>query len=195
VNTRCVHCKPGLLLLLSAGVIACAGATLNVDYRQAVHGWLRAVGINGTRHSPAAVREIVVAAGNELTVDGRTHTLTPIAPDELAKRLAWAGGLFEQDGWLKFRGQSLAIVAAEFNRHNRRKLRIGDPRTARLAVGGKFRVNDLDGFVAALGLTHGVRATLSEPGRRFDPVITLSGGNSAPTAEMPGAPEHDPTRP
>lgn len=191
MNCRRVQCKPGLLLLLSAGAIACAGAALNVDYRQVVHGWLRAVGINGARHSPPAAREIIVVAGNELTVNGATHLLTPIAPDEVAKRLAWAGR-FEHDGWLNFRGQSLEIVAAEFNRHNRRQLLIGDPRTARLAVGGKFRVNDLDGFVAALEITHGVRATRSEPGR---PVITLSGGNSVGTAEIPAAPERDSIRP
>jgi len=191
VNTRRAHFKPGLILLLSGGAIACACAALNVDYRQVVHGFLRAVGLNGPRHSSAAGREIIVAAGHELTVDGATQTLTPIAPDEVEKRLAWAG-MFEQNGWLSFRGQSLEIVAAEFNRHNRRKLRIGDPQTGRLAVGGKFRVNDLDGFVAALGLTHGVKATMSDPA---GPDIMLSGGNSSGSAAIMAAPEREPIQP
>jgi hypothetical protein len=80
-------------------------------------------------------------------------------------------------------------VAAEFNRHNRRQLRIGDPRTAALLVGGQFRVNDLEGFVAALGMTHGVRATLAGSGNQFGDVITLSGGNSPGSAEIVGAPQ------
>ena len=185
VNTRRTHFKPGLILLLSGGMaVACACAALNADFRQVVHGLLRVVPSNGPRHSPAGGREIIVAAGHELTIDGATRTLTPVAPDEVDKRLAWAG-MVEQDGWLNFRGQALEFVAAEFNRHNQRKLRIGDPPTGRLRVGGKFRVNDLDGFVAALGVTHGIRATVFDSN---GPVITLSEGHASRSAEVEGPP-------
>jgi hypothetical protein len=62
-------------------------------------------------------------------------------------------------------------------------------------------VNDLDAFVAALGMTHGVRATRSGVGARFGEVLTLSGGNSAGSAdvvgppEIVGSPEDEPTEP
>jgi hypothetical protein len=182
-----------LALLLSGAAVACAYAALKIDFRQVVHGLMQAVGIRHGAHGGNHPPEILVSAGNELTISGPLQTLKPIGPEEVARRLAWAG-MYEQDGWLNFRGQSLEMVAAEFNRHNRRQLRIGDPRTGRLLVGGKFRVNDVEGFVAALGMTHGVRATLASSGLAGsgDPlgdVITLSGGNSPGSAEIPGAPE------
>ena len=179
-------------LLLCGAAIACAYAALKIDYRQVVHGLLRAVGIQHGAHGGKPPAEIIISAGNELTISGHLQTLKPIGPDELARRLAWAG-MYEKDGWLNFRGQSLEMVAAEFNRHNRRQLRIGDPRTGALLVGGKFRVNDLEGFVAALGMTHGVRATRAGSGDPFGDVITLSGGNSPGSAEIFGAPQ--PRRP
>ena len=175
-------------LLLCGAAIACAYAALKIDYRQVVHGLLRAVGIQHGAHGGKPPAEIIISAGNELTISGgNPQTIRPIGPDELARRLAWAG-MYEKDGWLNFRGQSLAMVAAAFNRHNRRQLRIGDPRTGALLVGGKFRVNDLEGFVAALGLTHGVRATLADSSDHLGDVITLSGGNSPGSAEILAAP-------
>jgi len=109
------------------------------------------------------------------------------------KRLAWAG-MYQKDGWLAFRGQSLESVVVELNRHNRRKLRIADPQTARLRVGGKFRVTDLDGFVAALGLTQRCQSyPLGREGPdsngRTGEVITLSGGNAAGEISSPGDPQ------
>jgi hypothetical protein len=181
-----------LALLLGGAAIACAYAALKIDFRQVVHGLLQAVGIQHGVHGGKPQPEIIISAGNELTISGNLQTIKPIGPDELARRLAWAG-MYEKDGWLNFRGQSLEMVAAEFNRHNRRQLRIGDPRTGALLVGGKFQVNDLEGFVAALGMTHGVRATLAGSSDHFGDVITLSGGNSPGSAEIFAAPQ--PRRP
>jgi hypothetical protein len=175
-------------LLLCGAAIACAYAAVKIDFRQVMHGLLQAVGIHHGAYGGKQPPEIIISAGHELTISGHLQTIKPIGPDEVARRLAWAG-MYEQDGWLNFRGQSLEMVAAEFNRHNRRQLRIGEPHTGRLVVGGKFRVNDLEGFVAALGVTHGVRATLAGSSGQFGDVITLSGGNSPGSAEIFGAPE------
>jgi ferric-dicitrate binding protein FerR (iron transport regulator) len=197
VNIRHTRFKLGLIVVISGGAVAGAWASLNVDFSQMVHGLLGSVGINGTQHSRSGAREIIVSAGNELTIDGGTQRISPVGPEEVEKRLAWAG-LFEQNGWLSFRGQTLDIVAAAFNRHNQRKLHIGDPQTGQLRVGGKFKVNDLDGFVAALGLTHGVRATMSGAQGALGDVITLSGGGSGDSggsADIMGAPEGEPKVP
>ncbi len=186
--------KLAAILLICGSAIACTCGALDVDFGHLVRGLLRVVGVRAAAHSSQLVKEIIVSAGNELTIAGGTQTIAPVSPEELIKRLAWAG-MYQKDGWLAFRGQSLESVVAEFNRHNKRKLRIADPRTARLQVGGKFRVTDLDGFVAALGLTHGVRATLSAAaGARFGEVITLSGGNSQ-SPKDPGEHEINPPVP
>jgi hypothetical protein len=188
------HFKPAAILLICGGAIACTCGALDVDFGHLVRGLLRVVGVRAAEHSSQLVKEIIVSAGNELTITAGTQTITHVSPDEVVRRLAWAG-MYQKDDWLAFRGQSLETVVAEFNRHNRRKLRIGDPQTARLQVGGKFRVTDLDGFVAALGLTHGVRATLSgAEGAGFGDVITLSGGNSD-SSEDPGKVEVSPPVP
>jgi ferric-dicitrate binding protein FerR (iron transport regulator) len=188
VNARHTRYKTGLLLLISGGAIACAGAALKVDFRQVVHGLLHVVGVRAGHASPQHPRQIIVAAGNELTIDGGVQRITPLAPAEVDRRLAWAG-MYDNGGWLNFRGQPLATVVAEFNRHNQRKLRVGDPQTGRLRIGGSLRDDDLDGFVAALAKTHGVRATLSGPDGRLGDEITLNGGNASGSAAISGPPD------
>src|SRR5262249_51335177 len=116
-------------------------------------------------------------AGQELRVDGHTLTLRDISPGVVTERLAWASiGL--KDGWLAFEGQTLESVAAEFNRHNARQLLIGDRATGQLRVGGKFRTDDLDGFVAALAVTHGVKSVVSPASGKAPEVILLTGRSS-----------------
>jgi ferric-dicitrate binding protein FerR (iron transport regulator) len=188
VNLRRTRYQTGLLLLIGGGAIACACAALKVDFRQVVHGLLHGVGVRAGYASPQHSREIVIGAGNELTIDGGVQRITPIAPDEVDRRLAWAG-MYDNGGWLNFRGQSLEVVVAEFNRHNQRKLRVADAQTGHLLVGGSFRDDDLDGFVAALALTHGVRATRSGTNGSLGDEIVLEGGHSAGSAAIAGAPQ------
>jgi ferric-dicitrate binding protein FerR (iron transport regulator) len=142
---------------------------------------LRTIGISGTQQAVYLAKEIEVSAGNELIISRGARILTRLSRDQIAQRLAWAG-FYTKDGWLAFRGQTLDKVVTEFNLHNERQLKIADPRTGRIQVGGKFRETDLEGFVAALGVTHGVKATLSGPQGDLDEVIILTGGSSQPLA-------------
>jgi ferric-dicitrate binding protein FerR (iron transport regulator) len=193
VNILRSRFKLGVIALICGGAIACTCGALDVDFSRRARGLLQAVGFQGSARAGRLAPEVIVDAGNELTISRGRQTLNPISPDEVGKRLAWAG-MYQKDGWLSFRGQSLADVVAEFNRHNTRKLIIADPQTARLQVGGKFKAHDLDGFVAALGFTHGVRATVSGGGGREGDVITLSGGNPSGSAQGPqrGVPPQEP---
>jgi ferric-dicitrate binding protein FerR (iron transport regulator) len=97
--------------------------------------------------------------------------------DALAQRLAWAR-IHLQAGWIAFQGETLETVAAEFNHHNGRQLVMGDAATAQLRVGGKFHLTDLDGFLAALEVTHGVKAVRAPPSGQKPPVLVLIGGVS-----------------
>jgi ferric-dicitrate binding protein FerR (iron transport regulator) len=100
-----------------------------------------------------------------------------VPPEVLSQRLAWAR-IHQRNGWIAFRGETLETVAAEFNRYNGRQLVMGDAATGHLLVGGKFRLTDVDGFLAALEVTHGVKAVVSPPGGRQPAVIVLIGGVS-----------------
>jgi ferric-dicitrate binding protein FerR (iron transport regulator) len=97
-------------------------------------------------------------------------------------------GTCGSDGWIAFRGESLETVAAEFNRYNGRQLVMGDPATGRLRVGGKFRLTDLEGFLAALEVTHGVKAIPAPPnGRQPAAIVLIMGGASGSAYSDEGA--------
>jgi transmembrane sensor len=150
---------------------------------------LRAAGFGLTPRG-SVTRETIVTAGNELSVDGSKITVTKVPSGEMAHRLAWTR-IHQKDGWIAFQGETLETVAAEFNRHNGRRLVMGDAATAQLRVGGKFHLADLDGFLAALELTHGVKAIPAPPNGRKPPVLVLIGGvsRSAYSDESPSPPD------
>jgi transmembrane sensor len=77
---------------------------------------------------------------------------------EIAHDLAW------QALHLEFPELPLAQVVDEFNRHNQRKLAIGDASTGALQVGGTFRADNVDAFVRLLEAGFRVTATQREDG-------------------------------
>jgi len=168
------HFKLGMSLILCSAVLACTCAAYDMDVWR-MWATLR------LRFRPVptdlVTKETIVAAGNELRVDRHRMTVTKVPPEVLSQRLAWAR-IHQKNGWIAFRGETLETVAAEFNRYNGRQLVIGDAATGHLLVGGKFRLTDVDGFLAALEVTHGVKAVVSPPGGRQPAVIVLIGGVS-----------------
>jgi|SRR5579862_362908 len=175
-------------LLTCSVVLACTCAAYDVDVRRMWGALLRVAGFALAPKSPV-IRGMTVAAGNELNVDGPRVTVTKVPPDGLAQRLAWSR-IHLQGGWIAFQGETLETVAAEFNRHNGRRLVLGDVATAHLRVGGKFHVTDLDGFLAALEVTHGVKAIPAPTNGRKPPVLVLIGAvsTSAYSDEIPSPP-------
>lgn len=100
----------------------------------------------------------IVDAGQMAIAGSSRVTVESLDKEEIARRLAW------HDGMLLFNGQSLADVAAQFNRYNERKLVIADPAVGRVRIGGYFRATDLDSFVRVLRERFGI-AVSQEPGR------------------------------
>jgi transmembrane sensor len=70
---------------------------------------------------------------------------------------AVAGGLAWMQGKLQLDGMTLAQAAAEFNRYNRRSLRIENERAAQTRIDGTFDVNNVDGFARLLRAGFGLR--------------------------------------
>ena len=181
--------KLGAGLLTGSVVLACTCAAYDVDVRHMWGTLLRVTGFGLAPRGPVT-NETIVTAGNELSVDGPRVTVTKVPPAGLAQRLAWSR-IHLQGGWIAFQGETLETVAAEFNQHNGRRLVMGDAATANLRVGGKFHLTDLDGFLAALEVTHGVKAIPAPTNGRKPPVLVLIGGvsTSVYSDEIPGSPD------
>ena len=68
----------------------------------------------------------------------------PIASDALARKLAW------QQGSLVFKGESLTQAVAEISRYTNKQLIITDSALGLLAVGGRYRTDDIDNLLTSL---------------------------------------------
>ena len=102
---------------------------------------------------------IPVSAREEAEVSGDGGSAAPfdverrkVSALELEHDLAWV------NGQLIFDNASLAETVEEFNRYNRRKLRIADPTLAQLRIGGAFRSTNVDDLIVELHDLFGVRA-------------------------------------
>jgi transmembrane sensor len=100
-------------------------------------------------HSPPVkAGEVAVLMPDRLSV-------SRVEPQQIESRLAWTSGK------LQFRGETLAAAVEEFNRYNRRRIRLGDASLAELRVGGTFNATDPESFAAALTSTFNLQV---EPG-------------------------------
>lgn len=82
--------------------------------------------------------------------------VTQASAETLDAALSW------RDGYLVFRDATLGEAAADFNRYNRTQLVIADPELAAVPIGGRFRSDNLEGFVRLIEQGFGVRADRRE---------------------------------
>jgi transmembrane sensor len=103
--------------------------------------------------SPGA---LTVSAGESISLQSNAlYAREKLSPAVLKRRTAWA------DRWIWFSAEPLPEAVAEFNRYHDQQLVLVDPRLASLEIGGRFRSNDLDSFIATLEHSFDVRATAS----------------------------------
>ncbi len=103
--------------------------------------------------------EPLLEAGQRAVVPlaGATPAAVAAVPTtEMGQALAW------QSRQLEFAATPLAEVVAEFNRYNRHKLVIADPRLATQRFGGTFPVDDTEALVRLLEANFGVVAERGE---------------------------------
>jgi hypothetical protein len=183
VNPLRAYFKLTATLLIGSGVLACTCAAYDVEVGHLWGTLLQVVGYP----QRLAREEVIVRAGQVLSVEGSRVTVRDVPAEAMNQRLAWAD-IRLKDGWVAFQGQTLESVVEEFNRHNERQLVIGDLTTAQLRIGGKFRVTDIDGFVAALAVTHGVRALAAAPADKGPQAIVLLAGAAGAAPQLPLTP-------
>lgn len=90
----------------------------------------------------AAVRAL--SAGQELSTATADYTVTPVSAERLSSELAW------REGAIIFDGEPLADAIAEVERYTDARIVVSDARTAALPVGGRFRTDDVQGFLDGL---------------------------------------------
>jgi len=116
--------------------------------------------------SPAALS---VCAGESISLQSNAvYAREKLSPAVLKRRTAWA------DGWPWFSTEPLPEAVAEFNSYHDQQLVLVDPRLASLEIGGRFRSNDLDSFIATLEHSFDVRATASADHGTGSAIIYLS---------------------
>ena len=123
----------------------------------------RSAGQSETQARTAATNEVLVLAGNRADVE-QDFVAPKVSPANISEAVLWR---MEQ---LSFDNQTLAAIAAEFNRYNRMQMVVADARLAGTRFSGAFNSNDPESFLAFLELTPGVTVNRSDPERI---VITL----------------------
>jgi len=107
--------------------------------------------------SDSASQAPPLRAGEAAVVADHHVSVSRMEAQQMERRLAWTSGR------LQFRGESLGDAVGEFNRYNRRQLRIADASLAQLRVGGTFSATDPDSFAAALASAFNLRIDPSQP--------------------------------
>jgi len=106
---------------------------------------------------PGATAATISAGESALAGAGKV-TVRRVSATETSRHLAW------EVGELSFEGETLTAAIAEFNRYNRRKLKVEDASIGGLQIGGNFQALDVDSFVAALSRSFGITAKTAEDG-------------------------------
>lgn len=97
-----------------------------------------------------AARATVIVAGDTAFSGDGALMLAPRSPERVEDELAWRQGV------LRFDQETLANVAAEFNRYNRRKIVVTDPNVAAIRIGGTFHASNSDAFLRLLQDAYGL---------------------------------------
>ena len=100
---------------------------------------------NALRAQPMTLAKVkAVSAGEELTTATNNYAVTAISAEQLSSDLAW------REGAVVFDSEPLAQAIAEIQRYTDARIAISDPSIANLPVGGRFKTDDLQGFLDGL---------------------------------------------
>lgn len=100
----------------------------------------------------------LLSAGDRYDASRATVQTTRISSQGIADALAW------QNGMIVFQGEPLTEALEEISRYTDVRFEIDDPMIGSMRVAGVFRVDDLQGFIAALQANLGVVATTGSDG-------------------------------
>ena len=107
----------------------------------------------GSAQAPSRTHPLASLKAGQTATFGQTLAVEAheISAPELRRRLSW------HEGYLVYSGQPLDEVVAEVNRYSPITLEIADPKLKTLAIGGRFKVGDLEAVCDALQSNFGIR--------------------------------------
>ena len=97
------------------------------------------------RSRPAGLTTVrALNAGEQLSTASADYAIVPVSQQQLSSELAW------REGAIIFDGQPLSQAVSEIERYTDARIVVSDPRVAALRVGGRFRTDDVQGFLDGL---------------------------------------------
>jgi transmembrane sensor len=112
------------------------------------------------RNHPAATAR-AVSAGHALSTAATNYAIVPVSPEQVSSELAW------REGAVVFDSQPLSDAIAEIQRYTDARIIISDVSIATLPVGGRFKTDDLEGFLHGLEVALPVAIRHSDDGLIF----------------------------
>ena len=85
-----------------------------------------------------------LSAGEQLSTATADYPIVPVSQQQLSSEQAW------REGAIIFDGQPLSQAVSEIQRYTDARIVVSDARVADLRVGGRFRTDDLQGFLDGL---------------------------------------------
>jgi transmembrane sensor len=95
------------------------------------------------RSPPVAIAH-AVNAGQALSTATTNYAVVPVSPEQVSSELAW------REGAVVFDSEPLSEAIAEIQRYTDARIVISDASIASLPVGGRFKTDDLQGFLNGL---------------------------------------------
>jgi transmembrane sensor len=96
------------------------------------------------REPTATITVRALSAGQALSTAVTNYPVTPVSQEQLSSDLAW------REGAVVFDSEPLSEAIAEIQRYTDARIIISDPGIASLPVGGRFKTDDLQGFLDGL---------------------------------------------
>lgn len=103
-------------------------------------------------------RAAIITAGDVAIARGQSMLLADRSEERVQDALSWRRGV------LTFDQVTLEQVAHEFNRYNRRQIRLGDAQAGRMRIGGSFEATNIDAFTRLLHDAFGLRVVNDRDG-------------------------------
>ena len=102
-----------------------------------------AISVAHERSRPIAAAH-AVNAGQALSTATTSYAVVPMSPEQVSSELAW------REGAVVFDSEPLSEAIAEIQRYTDARIVISDASIATLPVGGRFKTDDLQGFLNGL---------------------------------------------